>query len=349
MALKTSTINPPFWAVKEIASKYLEEFLETVEEYKSLLNDEIEEELEDGSIEEIQDPEEELNERFNSVNLERLLQEKLWDSADYIYMSMPKIPLKNKKAERILYKTDIYLKAEGGSTRGSISFVGPSEVVMKLYPCSILDSLLGIDFDNVFAKFKSAFYGTIRHELIHAIHFAYEHAELEDHLIDTKEEDEDEEEYYDYYEDYDEGTETSNFEYYKRHRYAPPGKKPKSLPWDSEINLKINPPTDYHNNRFERETHPSDLALASFERLLKYAKDKFKNKEDLDNFLISLPDRTKGDFIMQAFKYHPVQSSFLTGTQTYNLLIRKENRREFLNNAFKSLNHIISEFVERNS
>ena len=358
--LKHSAINPPLWAIDEIASPFLNDFKEFVAEYKQQLTEKIEKEYiddwepdpddEDGNQtppEYIENLEELLNEQFSDTDLSLLIQESLYESQDWVYKKMPKISLKNKKAEDILHRTNIYLKAQASNTKGSISFVSPKEVEMRLFPCSILGSdTSSEDFDTIYIKFARAFYSVIRHELIHAIHFAYEHAEIQDNLIDTRENDEEE-----YYEDYsdaddDEGV-NQGFEYYKQHRYAPPGKKPKSLPWDTETNLKINPPTDYYNNRFEVEAHPSDLALEAFQRISRYAWSKYKNKEDRVNYLAGLSQSSKGDAILTAFKFHAVSNNWLTGSQSYKTLLKQENYKHFLKTAYKNLESILAEYLDR--
>lgn len=345
--IKNSAINPPFWAVKEIAGPFLNDFKEFVEEYRQQLIEQIEEE---GFDTDEEDLEEELNARFDINELKDVIKQGLYESQDWRYCSIPKIPLKNTKAEKILKSTDVYIKSSCSSTKGSVIFKDYLEVEMRLFPCSILNEIHGADFDSIEEDFKHDFYSVIRHELIHVMHFAYEHAEIQEHIVSPTDQ-EDEEEYDDYYYDSDEGEEGVNegFDYYKRHKYAPPGKKPKSLPWDTETNLKINPYSDYHNNRFEREAHPSDLALAAFKRIIKYTQAKYKTESEGLEYLKSLSPRDKGDALLTAFKYNPVTSSWITGTQTYRSLLKKENYKDFLLKATKNLNFIIDEYISRNA
>lgn len=127
--LKHSAINPPLWAIDEIASPFLNDFKEFVAEYKQQLTEKIEKEYiddwepdpddEDGNQtppEYIENLEELLNEQFSDTDLSLLIQESLYESQDWVYKKMPKISLKNKKAEDILHRTNIYLKAQATKT-----------------------------------------------------------------------------------------------------------------------------------------------------------------------------------------------------------------------------------------
>lgn len=313
---KSAAIKVPTAYVAAIADPYLEDFQSVVDDYRQSVEDELEEGDDD------------YNNLWVTSEFKSLLKYSLIENYSYSrYMGMPKIPLKNKEAERILHSVDIVIKEDGGNVKGSINLQGPRTIEMRLYPVAIVDNIGPRDFDDIVDAFKKEFYTTIRHEIIHAIHFAYEHAPLKD-VRDPLEDQEEEDNYYDEYDDEDQ--DDSAYNYYIRHRSHGKG-KPKPLPWDTTHN-KLNKEKDYYNNRFELESHPADLAAQSFERL------KRSNKP-----LDSLSDRELGSAIITDFRYYVPQADIFTGPMSYERLLRKTNVRKFLSTALKQLKHLISE------
>lgn len=234
------TIKVPQKVVNQIAGLFLPKIEEWVEQ--SLL------ELEDGSGYDLEDDSGYDSEDLDEDQLYKIMAEYIREN-EYSYEKMPYIDLKNVGAQEIFNNTRIYLDPNDNA-KGYILPISPTEAKMALNPIGILEDIdLANDHLYVMRQFERDFKDTIRHEVIHAIHFAYEHAPLLDHIAEPEMEEDD-------FIDQDE-----DFTLYNQHSYTDPRtKKVKTLPWDTEKNLKLNPHTNYHNNRFEIETWPSNMA-----------------------------------------------------------------------------------------
>ena len=306
--LKRGTIHPPFSAVKKISDIFLPFFREVLSDYRISGNS------------------------FSRFEFSELLEERIKRYSEMFKIDMPLINLRNIKAQKILDEIEVSYRVRyipDKKLRGSVIALDTDSARLEIYPI-IIFKMLGkdIDFGNVYVRFKEMLETTISHELVHAIHFAYEHAPIK---IDSVEEEKSDVEFK--YLD-ESGFEEIDYSKYENKRY-----RNKYLPWSNK-NIELDKYRDkYHSNRLELQAHPTDLAFSVFNNLI-------KNKESALENIRGMTDSELGMHLMWAYKYLPISSM---EDIPYKQVIEYDKEREFLTHAFKRLKYIIKEYIRDNS
>ena len=320
----------------------------------------------------IEDYEEELLEEHGVANLSEIDEDDIDLSAiesrmmDLLYeddgMSfgyLKDLTLKNEEATKIIQRMPlVYTRSTDAKGRLVPTSANTAEIV--LYPAALLLEALDMsdDFDDLRLHYKNEVYDTLRHEVIHAIHFAYEHAALDPGNVVSPETpdddggDDDEGFFLDNFDDYDqtvddygeEGVGQKDYEQlrYQKKRVVQDLKglsreveQVKKMPWDFN-NLKLNPKTNYHNNRFELETWPSNTAAEAFRTVeSRLPSDKSARAEALQALSEDLPKLR--DIVVEH------SSRMRVGPTRIWSELNAKNKKVFLTKTLKQLQFLVTD------
>lgn len=325
------TIKIPQTVVDQIANWYLPEIESWVSDYLESVYDE------DAAEEYGPEDTEEHYPDFDKYSLGQYVEEAIREGYAGVH-KMPHIDLKNSGAETILSRTTIEL-SHTADQKGSVMPLTPTTVEMKLNPVAILEGCdLDPDLDYIMRQFKADFKDTIRHEIIHAVHFAYEHAPLLKHITEPEQDEDAEDDYDNSYSDEDEEEESRST--YKQHTYTNPRtNKQVPLPWDTENNVKVNKPkTNYFNNRYELETWPANLASHVLRGIKKDLRSE-TDAEKAEHVTELLSDQSQLGKEIKNYEY-----GLLSGKGRVIQQISPKNKKLFYTKTLKQLTHLLTEY-----